>query len=135
MISVPNASLGRTADLGDDVDAAFTWRIEHDQLDRETRAFAGSWDDVVFEDGLARRMKEIYGGVVSVSTSDPSVSAARSRARFEIEWPEATCVSEVHKTLENDRDGYRVRIELETSENGEPRWSRTWERTIPRDLQ
>jgi uncharacterized protein len=133
--AVPDASQGRSADLGEGIDSALTWRIEHDQLERRTRAFASSWDDVTFEDGRARRMKEIYGGVVWVSTTDPGTSAAESRARFEIEWPEATCVSEVRQTVVNDRASYHVRIELKTSEDGEPRWSRTWERTIPRDLQ
>jgi uncharacterized protein len=110
------------------------WRIEHGVLDRETRAVAES-SGTTEADGERPRFHELYGGTVAVSTRDPAVASADSRASLTIEWPEATVTSQVHQVIRSDAEAYRLTIELDVSENGTPRWSRRWERRIPRRFQ
>ena len=110
------------------------WRIEHDVLDRETRAVAQSSGTTEAE-GERPRFHELYGGTVAVSTRDPAVARADSRASLTIEWPEATVTTEVHQVVRSDATTYHLTIELDVSENGMPRWSRQWDRRIPRRLQ
>jgi uncharacterized protein len=110
------------------------WTIEHDVLDRETRAVAKS-SGTTEAQGERPRFHELYGGTVAVSTRDPAVARADSRASLTIEWPEATITSQVHQVVRSDAEAYHLTIELDVSENGMPRWSRQWERRIPRRLQ
>jgi len=110
------------------------WRIEHGVLDRETRAVAES-SGTTEADGERPRFHELYGGTVVVSTRDPAVASADSRASLTIEWPEATVTSQVHQVVRSDAETYHLTIDLDVSENGTLRWSRRWERRIPRRLQ
>ncbi len=110
------------------------WRIEHDVLNRETRAVAQSSGTTEAE-GVRPRFHELYGGTVAVSMRDPAVASADSRASLTIEWPEAMVTSEVHQVVRSDAETYHLTIELEVSENGTRRWSRRWDRRIPRRLQ
>jgi predicted acyl esterase len=110
------------------------WRIEHDVLGRETRAWAGN-SGTTEADGDRPRLRERYGGVVAVSTTDPGKARAESAAEFVIEWPEATVGSEVRQTVTSDATSYHLVIELDVSEAGKALWSRRWERTILRRLQ
>jgi len=110
------------------------WRIEHGVLDRETRAVAES-SGTTEAQGERPRFHELYGGTVAVSTRDPAVASADSRASLTIEWPEATVTSRVHQVVRSDADAYHLSIDLDVSENGTHRWSRRWERRIPRRLQ
>jgi len=110
------------------------WKIEDDILKKERRAWAGSFNDYA-EDGDTPAFTELYRGVVGVSTTDPGQAYSDAEATFEIHWPEATCRTHTEVKVESDRDSYRVRVELVASENGEERWRRAWDRTIPRDLQ
>lgn len=111
-----------------------TWRIEHDVLARETRAFASSEGWTEAEDERPRFF-EFYGGHVAVSTIDPGVARAETRGTLRIEWPEATVGSEVRGTVRSDREAYELHLELDVSEGDEILWSRRWERRIPRHLQ
>ena len=79
-------------------------------------------------------MRSHYDGVVSVSTVDPGKAVARGEAEFEIRWPEATVVSRTDVVIESDADAYRTTIDLVVHEDGEERFRRRWERSIPRDL-
>jgi len=110
------------------------WRIEHGVLDRETRAVAES-SGTTEAQGERPRFHELYGGTVAVSTRDPAVASADSRASVTIEWPEATVTSQVHQVVRSDAEAYHLTIDLDVSENGTHRWSRRWERRIPRRLQ
>jgi predicted acyl esterase len=110
------------------------WRIEHGVLDRETRAVAES-SGTTEAQGERPRFHELYGGTVAVSTRDPAIASADSRASLTIEWPEATVTSQVHQVVRSDSEAYHLTIELDVSENGTHRWSRRWERRIPRRLQ
>jgi hypothetical protein len=110
------------------------WRIEHGVLDRETRAVAESSGTTEAE-GERPRFHELYGGTVVVSTRDPAIASADSRASLTIEWPEATVTSKVHQVVRSDAEAYHLTIDLDLSENGTHRWSRRWERRIARRLQ
>ena len=110
------------------------WRIEEDILKRERRAWAGSFGAYPAQ-GQVPAFSDQYRGVVGVSTTDPGRAYADGEATFEIRWPEAICSTHTEVKVESDRTTYRVRVELVASENGEERWRRSWDRTIPRDLQ
>jgi uncharacterized protein len=110
------------------------WRIEHEVLGRETRAIARS-AGTTQADGDRPWMRERYGGLVAASTADPGTARAESAAEFVIEWPEATVGSKVRHTVTSDASSYHLVIELDVTEGDEPRWSRRWDRTIPRRLQ
>jgi len=111
-----------------------TWRIEHDVLGRETRAVVESFGTTEAEDERPR-FREYYGGTVAVSTEDPGRARAEGKAAFTIEWPEATVGTEARHAVRSDAGAYHLELELDVSEDGETRWSRRWERTIPRRLQ
>ncbi|TMK32622.1 MAG: CocE/NonD family hydrolase [Actinobacteria bacterium] len=134
VLAIPSRGQERyESSKGNTVDEV-VWRIEHDVLDRETRAVAQSSGTTEAE-GERPRFHELYGGTVAVSTRDPAVARADSRASLTIEWPEATVTTEVHQVVRSDATTYHLTIELDVSENGMPRWSRQWDRRIPRRLQ
>jgi uncharacterized protein len=110
------------------------WEVSHEQLKHETRAYAGSFGDYEAHDAVPS-FAEHYGGLVAVSTDDPSLARAESDSRFTIRFPEATCETRAVLSLTSDRSQYRLRIDLTASEDGEERWSRSWDRTFPRDHQ
>lgn len=113
---------------------SLVWRIEHDVLERLTRAIVESsgWTEA---EGERPRFHESYGGTVSVSTEDPGKARAESQASFILEWPDVTVSSEVRQVVASDAAAYDLAIELDVSEDGKPMWSRQWERHIPRRLQ
>ena len=110
------------------------WRFEHDILKRETKAITGYGGDYPAAED-APSFAERYEGTVAVSTRDPGIAWAKGSCRYEMRFPEATVVSEVGTSLVSDRDSYRLEIDLRTSEDGQERWTRRWERTFPRDHQ
>jgi predicted acyl esterase len=110
------------------------WRIERDEIEKETRAVVGSGGDQD-ADEVTPSFLDRYEGTVGVSTEDPGRSFARGTARFEIRYPEGTVGSEVHVDLTSDRETYALEIDLRVRENGEERWQRRWSRTFPRDHQ
>jgi hypothetical protein len=112
----------------------YDWKIEHDVPTAETRAVVANYGDYPVKDDTAS-FAERYEGEVTVRPDDPGIAAAHGAATFEMRWPEATCGSSVTVDIESDRDTYRVRIDLRVTEDGDERWHRTWDRTIPRDLQ
>ncbi|MBA3553047.1 MAG: hypothetical protein H0W27_09290, partial [Actinobacteria bacterium] len=108
------------------------WRVEHDVLGRETRVVveAGSRTD---HPGGATST-ERYEGTAGVSTGDPGAAWVRGRSAFTLSWPEARVSTEARLSVESDARGWRVNLELDVTEDGEPKWSRRWRRTIPRRL-
>ncbi|HEX6231263.1 MAG TPA: CocE/NonD family hydrolase [Actinomycetota bacterium] len=117
-------------DAGQEVE----WRIEHDVLGRETRAVY-RYGGPSGPDEVAPEMLSSYGGTVGVSTDDPGRAWVEASASFELRWSEATVSSVVRSRIESDAAAYHARIELETSMDGTRRWSRRFERRIPRMLQ
>jgi len=123
------------ADRDDKENPGWTrWEITHDQLTRETRAYAGSFNDHVASDGVPS-FSELYGGHMAVRTNSPGTARAEAEARFVMRFPEATCESHVVMTLASTETEYQLRFDLTTSESGKARWHRSWERTFPRDHQ
>ncbi|TMK67211.1 MAG: CocE/NonD family hydrolase, partial [Actinobacteria bacterium] len=79
VLAIPSRGQERyESSKGNTVDEV-VWRIEHDVLDRETRAVAQSSGTTEAE-GERPRFHELYGGTVAVSTRDPAVARADSRA-------------------------------------------------------
>ena len=113
---------------------SYAWKIEHDVPAGETRAVVGNWGNYPAE-GDVPSFEERYAGTVTVSPVDPGHATAHGEAFFEMRWTEATCATEVTLDVESDREAYRVRIDLTVTEDGELRWRRAWDRTIPRDHQ
>ncbi|MBA3727633.1 MAG: CocE/NonD family hydrolase [Actinobacteria bacterium] len=106
------------------------WRIEHDVLGRETRVVmeAGSKTD----HGGGATSTERYEGTAGVSTEDPGRAWVRGRSAFTLSWPEARVSTEARLSVESDAREWRVNLELDVTEDGEPKWSRQWRRTILR---
>ena len=113
---------------------AVVWRIEHDLIARETRAVT-SYGGIAEADAHRPKTEERYEGVVGVSADDPGRAWVDARASNTLHFPEAMVSGNVHWRIESDAESYHVSIELDTAEDGEPRWSRAWRRSIPRNLQ
>jgi hypothetical protein len=108
------------------------WRVEHDVLRREARTFVEHGSDTVLENGSISM--ERYEGENVVSTTNPAIASARGRARFTLQWPEATVISESRTRLTSDEESWHLEIELDVIENDELRWQRRWEQRFPRRL-
>jgi len=117
-----------------DGEAGYRWRIERDVLEHETRAAVGNWGWTEAA-GERPRFWEDYRGVVAVAPDDPGKASAEAWTTYEIQWPEAVVASRVHQRLWSDASEYHLELDLELQENGEPRWTREWRRSFPRDLQ
>jgi len=113
---------------------SYEWRIEHDVPSGETRAVVGNRGDYPAKADVPS-FAERYAGTVTVRPDDPGRASAHGEASFEMRWPEATCATDVTLDVQSDRDEYRVKIDLMVREDGQERWHRTWDRTIPRDHQ
>jgi hypothetical protein len=132
---VPPASGAEpTATRGRERPDAIDWKIAHDVLERRTTITCGSWGTSAAQDDIPETF-ERYGGVVSVSTTDPGDARADARSVIRIAYPEATVETEARYSVVSDATTYHVEIELDVRENEEHKWSRRWERSIPRWLQ
>jgi putative CocE/NonD family hydrolase len=121
-------------DKGEDPSKGWVrWDVGHDLLGRRTSAHAGSFGDYEAQEDVPSFM-EHYGGVVTVSTRDPGEAVAEAQTRFEMRYPEATCGASSTMRIVSDRDVYSIELDLTVTEDGEIRWTRRWERRIPRDL-
>ncbi len=134
---IPEPPIFHTPPPGSDEDeseaeANPTWRLEHDVLARTTKAVSEYGD--TYQGNYGVTATDRYQGEVTVSLLDPGRSSARATCRFELAWPEATCVAEARLAIDSDASCFRVQIELDTEEDGEPFASRRWNEVIPRDL-
>ena len=118
---------------GDEL-AELVWRIEHDVSGRESRVVVG-YGGPTEADGDAPKVEQTYGGSLGVSTEDPGRAWSEGHASYTIHFPEAVVSAVARSRIDSDADAYHLRLEIDTSENGEPRWSRRFERRIPRNLQ
>jgi hypothetical protein len=133
-LSPPSRSKERFESPKGNVSSNVIWRIEHDVLGRETRAVT-AYGGPNEGDDARPPFTDRYEGTVAVSTVDPGAARAEGRAAYEIAWPEATVRTEVRQLVTSDAEAYHLQLELDVAENGEPRWSRRWERRFPRQLQ
>lgn len=111
-----------------------TWRIEHDVIRGEARAVTAYGGDTD-ADEVRPRTEEWYEGTVGVSTTDTGRAWVEARATNTLHFPEATISGVARWTIRSDAEAYHVEIDASLAEDGEPAWSRRWERTIPRELQ
>jgi predicted acyl esterase len=109
-----------------------SWRIEHDVLAHQKRVSIENIAQTDLE--IGGRLTEEYIGAASVSVDDPGDSRVEGRARFLLEWPEATAGAEVRMTIRSDHDDWDVRLQLDVSDNGETKWTREWQERFPREL-
>ncbi|HVF07552.1 MAG TPA: CocE/NonD family hydrolase, partial [Actinomycetota bacterium] len=132
-LAPPHLGDAGEADTAGDVHEGVRWSVTHEALTRITSANAGS----TFEDEADETvpaMRSHYDGVVSVSRIDPGRAVARGEAEFEMRWAEATVISRAECTIASDASTYHTTIDLLVHEDGEERFRRRWERSIPRDL-
>lgn len=109
-------------------------RVVTDEVRRETVAETAYGAPSPAGDG-APAMADRCEGRVGVSLDDPARAWVEASASYEIAFPEATVAARARWRIDSDATTYRVVLDLETTEDGEPRWSRHWDRTFFRDLQ
>jgi uncharacterized protein len=112
-----------------------TWEVRDDVVGRIRRVAIDHGGVRGSKDNDGARITDRYGGEIGVRWDEPGTAWAEGGVTFELEWPEVTVKTASHGRLETDADTWRLKLEVEVSENGELIRSRRWERTIPRDLQ
>jgi len=125
---------GERASAREDELEEVTWRIEHDVTGRETRAVVGYGSPSEPTD-VAPAIVQWYGGTVGVSTEDPGRAFVDASATYELRFPEARVQTASRLRIDSDAGAYRVRLDLDVREDDQVRWSRRWERRVPRNLQ
>ena len=106
------------------------WRLVRDVLGRRTEAEIDHGGRSHLPDGGA--LVERYRGTVGAGPDGETW--ARGSAHYRIEWPEATVATSVRLDLRGDAEAIEVRLDLEAREGDELRWTRSWQRRIPRRL-
>ena len=127
------AQADRESARGDPIEE-LVWRIERDITGRESRVVVAYGGPTEAEGG-APKVEQSYGGSLGVSTEDPGRAWSEGHASYTLHFPEATVTAEARSRIESDAQAYHLRLEIDTAEDGEPRWSRRFERRIPRNLQ
>jgi hypothetical protein len=110
------------------------WRIERDVLRSRTRTVIDH-GGAPYEVLPGTRVREHYGGSLDVSIDDPGDATADGIGSFDITWGDVRVKTEARLALRSDAEAYHVHLELDASEGNELRWTRRWDRTIPRNLQ
>ena len=110
------------------------WKIEHDVPGKRTRAVV-RYGGPSEAGEVAPAMEQWYGGEVGVSLEDHAHAWVDARTTYTLAFPEAEVFAEVRGRIDSDAEAYHLRLEIDTAEDGEPRWSRRFERRIPRNLQ
>ena len=108
------------------------WRVERDILRRITTARTSYGGHSSIRD--AGTADELYAGEVGVSTVDPANSWVTATTRYELAWPEATCLVEARLQMNSDSQTFQVTIEVDAKLDGVEFAKRQWNRVIPRRL-
>jgi hypothetical protein len=113
-------------------DPSTRWRVITDVLGHRTEAEIdhGGRSDLPGGGILTER----YQATVGAALDRPGLTWARGEAGYRIEWPEATVATSARLDLRGDTEAFEVRLELEAREGDELRWTRSWQRRIPRRL-
>ena len=127
---------GPTANTDTDAEArkGIVWRIDHDVLNRRTSTTIDHGGEPA-EARPGTIVHEHYAGTLDVSTEDPGDAGAVGLGSFDIRWGDVHVKTEARLSLRSDASTYHLKMELDALENDEPKWSRSWERSIPRRLQ
>ncbi|MEX0834321.1 MAG: CocE/NonD family hydrolase [Actinomycetota bacterium] len=110
------------------------WRTQHDVLARERRVGV-EFGYAEPHEGDRIRISDETKASLRVSTRDPGSAGLDASYWIAIEWPEATVRNVSRLTMESDAETYKVHLELHVFENGEEKWTRAWDKVIPRRLQ
>jgi hypothetical protein len=108
-----------------------TWRVVQDVLGRRAEAEIDHGGRTEPPGGTV--LVERYRGTVG-TTMEPGPTWARGVAEYRVEWPEATVATSARLDLRGDADAFEVQLDLEAREGDELRWTRSWQRRIPRHL-
>lgn len=110
------------------------WKTEHDVLARERRATVEyGYRESDPSDPL--KISDASAGTIRVSTIDPGDSRVETTYELTIAWPEATVTTSCELKVVSDGATYEVHHTLEVRENDEVIKTKTWDRTMARDLQ
>ncbi len=110
-----------------------SWSMERDLVGRRTRAVV-RYGGPSEADDVAPAMEDRNEGTVGVCLDDPGRAWVDASATYTIRWPEATVTAQARTRIQSDASSFRVRLDVETIEDGRPRWSRRFDRRIPRHL-
>jgi hypothetical protein len=122
-----------TSARGDEVQE-LVWTIEHDVAGRRTRAVV-RYGGTSIAEGTTPAIEQWVGGEVGVDLDDHAHAWVDGTTTYELAFPEATVSARVHGRIETDAETFRLHLEIDTAEDGEPRWSRRFDRRFPRTLQ
>lgn len=130
----PKADKATKGDSDDTHDHQTIWKIEHDVLARE-RTVTVDYGYRESDPGDPLQMSDQSVGTIRVSTDDPGKSRLDASYWITMRWPEVVVKTSSTFSLVADAETYRVDLQLVVEENGEQKWTRKWDRTIPRNLQ
>jgi hypothetical protein len=111
------------------------WRWEVDEPRDGMHVARTGYGGTSTDEREARAYRDRYEGTVGASTSDPGVAFSDGESEFEIAFPEATVATHSHVRVDSTAEAYTVAIELTASEDGVQRFTKRWDRVIPRDGQ
>jgi hypothetical protein len=106
--------------------------VVRDVLGHRTEAEIGHGGRGELPDGGV--LVEHYQGTVGAALDRPGPTWAKGEASYRIEWPEATVATSARLDLRGDGEAFEVRLDLEAREGDGIRWTRSWQRRIPRRL-
>jgi hypothetical protein len=132
--TAPKPETPKKDDGDDPQEHATTWKIEHDVLARE-RSVTVDYGYRESDPGDHLQMSDQSVGTIRVSTTNPGTSRVDATYWITVRWPEATVRTSSKMSVVGQSDTYDVHVELEVQENGETKWTRNWDRKIPRTLQ
>ena len=115
-------------------DGWWRWEVDRDPVTGMQVARTG-YGGTTPADADTFAYRDRYEGTVGVSPDDPGIAFAEGQGEFEIGFPETTVRTTSRVRLDSDAETYRLTIELSAFEDGRERFTKRWERTIPRDLQ
>jgi hypothetical protein len=99
------------------------WRVVRDVLGHRTEAEIDHGGRSDLPDGGT--LTERYQGTVGAALDRPGLTWAQGQSSFRIEWPEATVATSARLDLRGDAEAFEVRLDLETREGDELRWTGT----------
>ncbi|HEX3298920.1 MAG TPA: CocE/NonD family hydrolase [Actinomycetota bacterium] len=111
------------------------WRWEVDEPRDGMHIARTGYGSTGADQGDARAYRDRYEGTVGASTTDPGVAFADGECEFELAFPEATVRTYSHVRVDSTAEAYTVAIELTAFEDGAERFTKRWDRIIPRDGQ
>jgi uncharacterized protein len=114
-------------------DGWWLWEVDepHDGM-HVARTGYGNTDT---DQGDARTYRDRYEGTVGASTTDPGIAFSDGECEFELGFPEATVRTHSRVRVDSTPEAYTVAIELSAFEDGAERFTKRWDRVIPRDAQ